>query len=68
MRLTRRTLLGGAAASALSAAGIYELVDRLTGAPKRRTIGTRAPEQHLLDGLQVIEDEGVEVVVPPLHH
>ena len=68
MRLSRRTLLGGAAASALSAAGIYELVDRLSGTPRRRTLGTRAPEQHLLDGLQVIEDEGVEVVVPPLHH
>src|SRR5262249_51877966 len=25
-------------------------------------------EQHLLDGIAVVEDNGVEVLVPPLHH
>jgi hypothetical protein len=69
VRLTRRQALAGAAASALGAAGIYELVDRLSGdAPARRTGTPHPPEQHLLDSLAVIEDEGVEVVVPPLHH
>jgi len=70
MRLTRRELLaGGAASAALGAAGIYELVDRLGRTPTRLLpTADRAPEQHLLHGLRVIEDEGVEVVVPPLHH
>jgi len=69
VRLTRRDLLaGGAAAAALGAAGIYELVDHLGRTPKRLPTADRAPEQHLLHGLRVIEDEGVEVIVPPLHH
>jgi hypothetical protein len=69
LRLTRRELLAGGAATALGAAGIYELVDRLGRTPERRLpTADRAPEQHLLHGLRVIEDEGVEVVVPPLHH
>ena len=69
MRLTRRQALAGAAASALSAAGIYELVDRLSGEAPKRAAGTpHPPEQHLLDSIAVIEDNGVEVVVPPLHH
>jgi hypothetical protein len=67
--LTRRQALTGAAASALSAAGIYELVDRLSGEAPKRAGGTPHPaEQHLLDSIAVIEDNGVEVVVPPLHH
>lgn len=70
MRLTRRKLLaGGAAAGALAAAGVYELVDRLTGSPKRPSAeGGLPPEQHLLEGVRIVEDNGVEVVVPPLHH
>src|SRR5918911_1003721 len=68
MRLTRRELVGGAAAGALGAAGIYELVDRLTAPPKRRSSATSLPEQHLLHGLGVIKDNGVEVLVPVLHH
>ena len=70
MRLTRRELLvGGTAAAAIGAAGIYELVDQLTEpAPTRRFGEGRAPEQHLLDGMRIAEDEGVEIVVPTLHH
>jgi hypothetical protein len=70
MRLTRRELLaGGVAATALGAAGIYELVDKLGTTPTRvLPPADRAPEQHLLHGLRVIEDNGVEVIVPPLHH
>ena len=63
-------MLAGAAAGALSGAGLYELVDRLAGAPPRRALaaGPVPPEQHVLDGLAVVVDDGVEVVVPPLHH
>ena len=69
MRLTRKQLLAGAAASALGAGGIYELVDQLGGeAPARPTGLPRPAEQHLLDGVSVILDNNVEVVVPPLHH
>jgi hypothetical protein len=69
VRLTRRQALGAAAAGALSAAGIYELVDQFSGESPTRPAGTpHPPEQHLLDSVAVIEDNGVEVVVPPLHH
>jgi hypothetical protein len=69
MRLTRRQLLGGAAAGALGAAGIYELVDRLAEAPERGPAGRLPSEQHLLaGGMKTFEHEGVEVVEPPLHH
>jgi hypothetical protein len=69
LRLTRRELLvGGAAATALTATGLYELVDELSEQPVRRFGGGRPPEQHLLDGLRIADDNGVEVVVPTLHH
>ncbi len=71
MRLTRRQALAGAAAGALGAAGIYELVDQLAGGgseePLRRTVGRMGAEQHAI-GLNVVVDNGVEVVVPPRHH
>jgi hypothetical protein len=68
MRLTRRQVLVGAATSGLGAVGLYELVDRLTGSPAARGEGRLLPEQHLLDGVAVTRDNGVAVVVPPLHH
>jgi hypothetical protein len=69
VKLTRREALAGAAAAALGGAGIYELVDRLGGSsPKRATVSALPPEQHVLDGIAVIQDNGVEVLVPPLHH
>ena len=68
MRLTRRRLLGTAAGGALAAAGIYELVDQLAASPERSAGATLRPEQHLLDGLSVVVDNQVDVVVPPLHH
>jgi hypothetical protein len=71
VRLTRRQALAGAAASALGAAGIYELVDRLAGGggteTLRRSVGRMGAEQHAL-GLNVVVDNGIEVVVPPRHH
>jgi hypothetical protein len=66
--LTRKELLGGAAAAALAGAGVYELVDRLTTAPRRAVATSRPREQHVLEGVRVLTDNGVEVVVPPLHH
>src|SRR5439155_20471585 len=72
VRLTRRQALAGAATGALGAAGVYELVDRLAGPSERKSAPESAeharPEQHVLGGVQVIVDDGVEVVVPPLHH
>jgi hypothetical protein len=69
MALTRRDLLAGAAGAAVVAGGVYELVDRLTRSPERAApLVSRRREQHVLDGARVVEDNGVEVVVPPLHH
>jgi hypothetical protein len=69
MKLTRRQVIVGAAAGAVGATGIYELVDQLTGStPKRTTAAKILPEQHLLDGIRTVDSEGVAVLVPPLHH
>ena len=69
MRLTRRQALAGTAGAIAGAAGIYALVDEHTSAPARPPApSTLPPEQHLLDGVQVVTDNGVEVLVPPLHH
>jgi hypothetical protein len=68
MGVTRRRFLGGAAAAALGGAGVYELVDRLSGGSAvRPAAGARLPpEQHVLD-LQTTHSDGVPVIVPPLH-
>jgi hypothetical protein len=68
MRLTRKQLLGGAAATALGATGIYELVDRLASSPARSASRNLLPEQHVLEGVRIVQTDGVAVVVPPLHH
>src|SRR5207248_7562626 len=68
MRLTRRQVVAGAGAAALGGS-IYELVDRLTRAPERTAAVPKLPlEQHLLEGQRVVQSNGVEVIVPPLHH
>ena len=69
MKLTRRQVIVGAAAGAVGATGIYELVDQFTDAPARQPRATTAMprEQHVID-LGLVESEGVAVVVPPLHH
>ena len=69
MGLTRKELVAGAA-GALGVAGIYELVDGMTPPPARAT-AERAPlppEQHVLQGVRVVHDNHVAVLVPPLHH
>jgi hypothetical protein len=69
MKLTRRQVIVGAAAGAVGATGIYELVDQFTGgSPERASAAKVFPEQHLLDGVRIVDSEGVEVLVPPLHH
>jgi hypothetical protein len=68
MRLTRRQLIAGGAVAGLGAVGIYELVDQLSGSPSRPAAEGLTSEQHLLQGIRIVEDNGVEVVVPPLHH
>jgi hypothetical protein len=69
MGLTRRQVLVGAAAGAVGATGVYELVDRLaSSSPKRPEVTASLPEQHLLDGVRVVDSNDVEVLVPPLHH
>jgi hypothetical protein len=68
MRLTRRQVVAAAGAAALGGAGIYELVDLLAEAPKRPTVLKLPPEQHVLEGVRVVRENGVEVLVPPLHH
>jgi hypothetical protein len=67
VRLTRKQFVAGGAA-ALGAAGIYELVDRFATAPERESTVVLPSEQHVLGRPQVIVDNNVEVVVPPLHH
>src|SRR5260370_592927 len=69
MKLTRRQVIVGAAAGAVGATGLYELVDQFTGgSPKPATRAKVFPEQHLLDGVRIVDSEGVEVLVPRLHH
>jgi hypothetical protein len=69
MKLTRKQFVVGTAAGAVGAAGIYELVDQLAGsAPHRHPPATLRPEQHLLDGVRVVQSNDIEVLVPPLHH
>jgi hypothetical protein len=68
VKLTRRGFLAGGAAVALGAAGAYELVDQLAGSGPTRPAGRLLPEQHLLEGVRFVHQDGVEVLVPPLHH
>ena len=70
MKATRRRVIVGAAGAVAGAAGLYGLVERLTETPVRASdaLAPRGPEQHLLQGVVVRQDSGVEVLVPPLHH
>jgi hypothetical protein len=64
MKLTRRRLLEGAVATALGGFGIDRLVEwRTAGTSPRHPL-----EQHILQGARIVVDDGVEVLVPPLHH
>src|SRR5262249_25504695 len=64
MKLTRRQAVVGAVAGAVGAGGIYELVDQLTGGtPRRADAASAFREQHLLDGIRVVQSNGIEVLV-----
>ena len=69
-RFTRAHFLEQSAFAALSAAGLYGLVDGIAARPARAlATPQRLPaEQHLLGDVRVVAENGVEVVVPPLHH
>src|SRR5262245_59885270 len=73
-RLSRRSFLKHAAvvsAGAISARGIYGLLDELLTAQPvraRQPAATRPNEQYLIDGLDMVTDNGVKVVIPPLYH
>jgi hypothetical protein len=68
---TRRDFLQRAGALALGASGIYELADAIVAEPAS-AVGARArtlpPEQHLLGERRIVRDNGIDVVVPALHH
>jgi hypothetical protein len=68
-RFTRREIVGGALGAALAVGGIYELIDRLSPAPARAALPASAhlPEQHILQNLRIVTDDGVQVFEPPLH-
>ena len=66
MSLTRRQALVGGAGAVAGAAGIYALVDRHTDAPARPDAALVAAARAApADGVQVVTDNGVEVLVPP---
>ena len=71
MRSTRRDFLQRAGALALGASGIYGLAEGIDAAPARAAGAAGRPlppEQHVLGDLRLVRDNGIEVVVPPLHH
>jgi hypothetical protein len=68
MRLTRKQFAAGLGAATLDASGLYRLLDRLAERPVRSPVGPAPVEQHVLPGLAIVRDHGVEVIVPPLHH
>jgi hypothetical protein len=55
--------------AAVAAGNVYSLVDGLTAAPARAALtAAPRPEQYLLGGLRVVNELGIDVIVPPLHH
>jgi hypothetical protein len=65
---SRRQLLERAAFGILGAGGLYGLVDQLAAPPPARAAAAPLPEQHLLGSVRVVREDGIEVLVPPLHH
>ena len=69
MKLTRQQFTAALAGAAINPAALYRWLDSATEKPRRHAAAGPLPrEQHLLPRLHVIRDDGVEVIVPPLHH
>jgi hypothetical protein len=68
VKLTRRRLIARAAVTALASLGFRRLGNGSAAAAPMRPAGKRPREQHLLPHLKVVRYEGVQVLVPPLHH
>jgi len=66
--LTRRELLRRGAV-AVAAGNVYSLLDGLAPVPARAA-AVVAPrrEQYLLGGVHVVQELGIDVLMPPLHH
>ena len=73
-RFNRRGLLkraGAVSLGAVSARGIYAALDEMgVAAPERAAAAVvrRREEQYLIEGLEVILDSGVPVVIPPIYN
>jgi hypothetical protein len=69
-RLSRKAFLERSGLAALGAAGVYGVLDGLAAAPARAAVARSPlpPEQHLLQGMRVVTEDGVAVSVPPVHH
>jgi hypothetical protein len=65
--LSRRELLKRGAA-ALAAGNVYALLDGLAAPVARAAVAARSREQYLIGGLAVVQELGIDVIVPPLHH
>jgi hypothetical protein len=69
MKLTRKQFTAALGAAAVDPAALYRLVEHTAQKPKRQSLTGSAPlEQHLLRDVRIVRDDGVEVIVPPLHH
>lgn len=72
--LTRRSLLkraGLLSVGAISARGVYEALETMgLTAPERAAAAVvrRREEQYLIEGLEVIVDDAVPVVIPPIYN
>ena len=70
--VSRRTFLKGAAtasAAAMAGRGIYSMLDEFPR-PTRAYAATTAyrEEQYLIDNLEVVYDNGVTVIIPPIYN
>ena len=70
VRPSRRSLLERAGLAALASAGLYGFLDDLVPSVASGAVAAprRGVEQHLPGRVRLVTDNGVSVVVPPLHH
>src|SRR5215813_10356828 len=68
MKLTRRRLVEQAVLTGLAVTRVEDVANWLAGRRTRARGAPGRPEQHVLRSAKILVHEGVEVVVPPLHH